>query len=52
VNGLRGRSLPGHQGAVVQERAGETTVLAVAYDVTVTSQRSERGLTFVIPVVG
>jgi hypothetical protein len=37
---------------VVQERAGETTVLAVAYDVTVTTPRSERELTFVVRVVG
>ena len=36
---------------VVQERAGETTVLAVAYDVTVTTPRSEQELTFVVEVV-
>jgi len=36
---------------VVQERAGETTVLAVAYDVTVTTARGESELTFVIRVV-
>lgn len=39
-------------GVVVQERAGETTVLAVGYDVTVTTLRSERELTFVVRVVG
>lgn len=39
-------------GVVVQERAGETTVLAVAYDVRVTSARSERELTLVVRVVG
>lgn len=39
-------------GVVVQERAGETTVLAVAYDVTVTTPRGERELTFVVRVVG
>jgi len=39
-------------GVVVQERAGETTVLAVAYDVTVTTERGERALTFVVRVVG
>jgi len=39
-------------GVVVQERAGETTVLAVAYDVTVTTERSERALTFVVRAVG
>ena len=38
-------------GVVVQERAGETTVLAVAYDVTVTSGEARRELTFVVPVV-
>lgn len=39
-------------GVAVQERAGETTVLAVAYDVHVTTPRSERQLTFVVRVVG
>jgi hypothetical protein len=38
-------------GVVVQERAGETTVLAVAYDVTVTSEDGRREFTFVVPVV-
>jgi hypothetical protein len=38
-------------GVVVQERAGETTVPAVAYDVRVTTPRSERELTFVVSVV-
>lgn len=38
-------------GVVVQERAGETAVLAVAYDVTVTTERSEQELTFVVRVV-
>jgi len=37
-------------GVVVQERAGETTVLAVAYDVTVTTDRGEQELTFVVRV--
>jgi hypothetical protein len=36
----------------VRDRAGETTVLVVAYDVTVTAPRGERELTFVNPVVG
>jgi hypothetical protein len=36
----------------VQERAGEPTVLAVGYDVTVTSGEARRELTFVVPVVG
>jgi hypothetical protein len=31
---------------------GETTVLAVAYDVTVTTPHGERELTFVVRVVG
>jgi hypothetical protein len=39
-------------GVVVQARAGEATVLAVAYDVTVTTSRGERELTFVVRVVG
>jgi phosphopantetheine adenylyltransferase len=38
-------------GVVVQERVGETTVLAVAYDVRITTPRGERALTFVVPVV-
>ena len=37
-------------GVVVQERADETTVLAVAYDVTVTTDRGEQDLTFVVLV--
>jgi hypothetical protein len=37
---------------IVQERGDETTVLAVAYDVTVTTPRSERELTFVVRFVG
>jgi hypothetical protein len=40
------------EGVVVQERAGEPTVLAVGYDVTVTSGEARRELTFVAPVVG
>jgi hypothetical protein len=36
----------------VRDRAGETTVLVVAYDVTVTTSRGERELTFVVRVVG
>lgn len=39
-------------GVVVQERASEVTVLAVAYDVRVTTDRGERSLTLVVPVVG
>lgn len=39
-------------GVVVQERAGETTVLAVAYDVQITTPDGERALTFVVRVVG
>jgi hypothetical protein len=39
-------------GVVVQERAGGTTVLAVAYDVRVTTDRGDRSLTLVVPVVG
>ena len=38
-------------GVVVQERAGEMTVLAMAYEVRVTTPRSERDLTFVVRVV-
>jgi hypothetical protein len=37
---------------VVQERAGETMVLAVVYEVRVTTPRSERELTFMIGVIG
>lgn len=36
------------RGVVVQERAGETTVLAVAFDVTVTGDRSTTRLTVVV----
>jgi hypothetical protein len=36
---------------VVQERAGETTVLAVAFDVTVVEERGRTELTVVAPVV-
>lgn len=39
-------------GVVVQERAGGTTVLAVAYDVRVTTEDGRQELTFVVPVVG
>lgn len=38
-------------GVVVQERAGETTVLAVAYDVRVTTGDGRHEFTFMIPVV-
>lgn len=38
------------RGVVVQERAGETTVLAAAFDVTVTTPRGHRDLTFVVRV--
>jgi hypothetical protein len=40
-----------HRGVVVQERAGETHVLAVAFDVRVTTRDSEMTLTMVVPVV-
>lgn len=40
------------RGVIVQERAGETTVLAAAFDVTVTTPRGHRDLTFVVRVVG
>lgn len=40
-----------HQGVVVQERAGETHVLAVAFDVHVTTERGETGLTLVVKSV-
>jgi hypothetical protein len=36
------------QGVVVQERVGETHVLAVALDVTVTTERGERRVTLVV----
>jgi hypothetical protein len=38
-------------GVVVQERAGETTVLAVAFDVRITHQRGETTLTLVVEPV-
>lgn len=37
-------------GVVVQERAGETTVLAVAFDVRATTERGRRGATLVVRV--
>jgi len=37
-----------HEGVVVQERAGETHVLAVAFDVRVTTENSEMDLTLVV----
>ncbi|UPV72902.1 hypothetical protein M0R89_10110 [Halorussus limi] len=40
-----------HRGVVVQERAGETHVLAVAFDVRVTTDESEMKLTLVVPAV-
>jgi hypothetical protein len=39
-------------GIVVQERAGETTVLAVAVDLTVTTRDGVSAVTVVVPVVG
>jgi hypothetical protein len=39
------------RGVVVQKRAGEATVLAVAFDVTVTSDRSTTRLTVAVEVV-
>ncbi|MCT9095693.1 hypothetical protein [Haloarchaeobius sp. HME9146] len=39
-------------GVVVQERAGETTVLAVAVDLTVTTREGVSAVTVVVPVVG
>ena len=39
------------QGVVVQERAGETHVLAVAFDVRVTTKNSASRLTLVVPAV-
>jgi len=40
------------RGVVVQERAGETHVLAVAFDLTVTTERREVSETIVVRVVG
>mgnify|MGYP000669193172 CR=1 FL=1 len=40
------------EGVVVQERAGETTVLAVAVDLTVTTREGVSEVTVVVPVVG
>ncbi|WP_276259374.1 DUF7261 family protein [Haloglomus litoreum] len=40
------------RGVVVQGRAGESTVLAAAFDVTVTTPRGQRELTLVVRVVG
>ncbi|WP_435335178.1 DUF7261 family protein [Haloarchaeobius sp. TZWWS8] len=39
------------RGVVVQERAGETTVLAVAVDLTVTTEEGVSAVTVVVPVV-
>ncbi len=39
-------------GVVVQERAGETTVLVVAVDMTVTTREGVSAVTVVVPVVG
>jgi hypothetical protein len=53
--GGRGRafgSCRGDRGVVVQERAGETVVLAAAFDVDVTTPRGHRDLTLVVRVVG
>lgn len=40
------------RGVVVQERAGETVVVAAAFDVTVTTPRGRQELTLVVRVVG
>lgn len=40
-----------HDGVVVQERAGETTVLAVAFDVRVERERGSQALTAVVEPV-
>jgi hypothetical protein len=40
------------RGVVVQERAGETHVLAVAFDVRITTERGTRALTLVVRAVG
>lgn len=40
-----------HRGVVVQERAGETHVLAVAFDTTVTTERGRTGLTLVVRAI-
>jgi hypothetical protein len=45
-------TFPTGRRAIAQERAGETTLLAVAHDVAVTTSRGERELTFVGRVVG
>ncbi len=40
------------RGVVVQRRAGETTVLAVALDVTITTENGRSDLTYVIRAIG
>lgn len=40
------------RGVLVQERVGRTHVLAVGFDVTVTTRRGETSVTVVVPVVG
>lgn len=40
------------RGVVVQERTGRTHVLAVGFDVVVTTQRGETAVTVVVPVSG
>jgi hypothetical protein len=40
------------RGVVVQERAGETTVLSVAFDVSVVEQRGRTDLTLVVRAIG
>lgn len=53
--GGRGRAFgpcEAHRGVVVQERAGETHVLAVAFDVRVVTDRGRTALTRVVRTVG
>lgn len=52
--GGRGRAFgpcEAHRGVVVQERAGETHVLAVAFDATVTTERGRTELTLVVRTI-
>lgn len=52
--GGRGRAFgpcEARRGVVVQERAGETHVLAVAFDVTVTTERGRTDLTLVVRAI-
>lgn len=50
--GKRFGSCEAERGVVVQERAGETTVLAVALEVRATTERGRHEMTVVVPVVG